>query len=144
METGHGGGVDQVCASRIGAQQRQEGLDAVDHPPQIDAQQPGPVRQRHVGDRGRGGNAGVVAEQIDASVAAPNLVRQRLHAVIGGHIGADADRADLLSRPIECGLLDVRDDDLHAFANETFGDGAADTRGAAGDDRDLAREMLHA
>ena len=38
--------------------------------------------------------------------------------------------------------VDVGDDDLGAFRDEQLGRRAADAAGAAGDDRDLARELV--
>ena len=49
----------------------------------------------------------------------------------------------LRHRSFQGRLLDVREDDLHAFLRESRRHRQADTAGAAGDHRDLALEVLH-
>ncbi len=65
-----------------------------------------------------------------------------------GDVGDDTDDVATLVAQLGRGLgdllaVDVGDDRAHAFVGEALDERATDAAGAAGDDRDLARELLH-
>src|SRR4029453_19219067 len=110
--------------------------------PKVDAEDPLPIGERLIGDAAEGGDAGVVAEDVDAAVALPHLVRERLHRLGLAHVGDvavrfGAARAQLGHRAIERAALDVGEDDGESFPGEAARQGEPDPRGAAGDDGDL-------
>ena len=53
-------------------------------------------------------------------------------------------RIELVPGRVEGSLLDVGQDDLHAFGGPAVGQCPADAAGRAGDDRDLPLEVVHA
>ena len=56
-----------------------------------------------------------------------------------GHVGAVVDRAELLAFALDVGgVAEAVDHQLRAFGGERLGDGEADARGRAGDQRDFA------
>ena len=77
-QSGHGGGVDDVAALAAGDHARDERLDAVDHAPEVHAEDPLPVA---MGGRPRGrpgaADAGVVAEDVHGAEARERLLGQR-------------------------------------------------------------------
>ncbi len=133
-----------MAAVRVGREQGQEGLHPMDHAPEVHAQHPVPVGRLHVGDPGAGAHARVVADHMRRPEPEPHLVGQGLDAVHRADVGHDADGPDLLRRRLQRGPLDIGDDHLHALSPEGLGDALADPRGASGDDRRLAGEVLQA
>jgi hypothetical protein len=72
---------------------------------------------------------------------------QALHVRRHGDVGADEARvaagvANRRGRPLAAVGIGIGEDDLSAFGGEELRGGAADARGAAGDQRDLAREPV--
>ena len=93
-------------------------------------------------------DAGVVAHQMHLAKALQRLPRQFVHSLRLHDVGLHAhDRqplaAQFFDRLLQCCLLDVRQDDLHAFAPEALGERAPHAAGRAGHDGDLPRELLH-
>src|SRR5690606_32019470 len=70
-------------------------------------------------------------------------VAQGLDRFHARDVDEDAGRTDLVRRAVERGLLDVSDDDARTLLDERLRDAAADARGTAGDDRDLAGDLGH-
>ncbi len=87
-EAAHRGGVDHVAPVRIGLQHRQEGLDAMDHALEVDAEDPVPVGRGHVGDLGAGADPGVVADHVHGPEPAADLLGQGLDALQRGDVAA--------------------------------------------------------
>jgi hypothetical protein len=76
------------------------------------------------------------------------LARQRSDRVGARHVGEHAEDVVLLlpqrrDGALERALLDVGEDDLHAFLRETRREAEADAAGGAGNNRYLALEVLH-
>src|SRR4029453_9221670 len=68
------GGVDDVPSDTLVDQDRQKTSPAVDHPPQVHAEDPVPVIQRAAPARYRlGADTGVVADDVDGAVVAQRL-----------------------------------------------------------------------
>ena len=63
----HAGGVDHMAVA-AGFEVRQEGLGAVDHAPEVDADDPFQVGVVHALHRARQGHAGIVEHQVDLAV----------------------------------------------------------------------------
>src|SRR6266581_1698659 len=123
----------------LGDHPRQEGLEPVNHAPEVDAERPLPVpvggRLEPTPDR----HAGVVAEDVDTAERREGAVGERLHLGPVAHVGTDGERAsaprlDSLNGLGEAGLVDVGHDDGRAFRSEALGQSTTDAAGAAGDD----------
>ena len=97
----------------------------------------------------RGPDAGVVAQHVDRTERVERRVAQRLERRELGDVGDDTDDvatlvAQLGRRSPSTGFgVDVGDDHAHALVGEPFDERATDAARAAGDDRDLAGELLH-
>ena len=85
---------------------------------------------------------GVVEHDVEPAELLDREVDGRLHVVGVAHVGAlERDRVTELRRQLLAApFVDVGDDDLRAFGDEPLDRRPADAAGAAGDDRDLARE----
>ena len=87
---------------------------------------------------------GVVDHHVQPAELLLGPVDGRLHAVGVGHVGVDRRRRAAQRR--RClggsGLVDVGDEDTGALLDEDLGDGPADAPGTAGDDGDLALELV--
>jgi hypothetical protein len=136
-------------ADVVGPQVGQEGPQTVDHPEEVDGEDPTEVRQRQLCDRQAAApDTGVVADEVHVTEVLERRRRERLHvgldADIGGHgehVGAAT--AELLGRPAQDWSLDVRQHQLHALAPEAVRHGQADARCRPGDHRDPACEIVH-
>jgi hypothetical protein len=99
-------------------------MDAVDHPPQVHAEDPPPTLERHRPDRAARADAGVVAHDVDGVEGLESSVAQ-MHDVGGDRdVGMHADRlgargAKLFDGRLEAGVLDVGEHDLHALGCKT-------------------------
>jgi len=96
----------------LGQQQGQEQLAAVDHAPEVDADQPGEVVERLVGEVARHGDARVVHEHVHVAVLGHDLGGQALHARAFGDVGdvqrdLAAQRAHAGRGLLEPGLVHV-------------------------------------
>ena len=105
-----------------------------------------PVRDGGVQQRLRQRQAGVVDDDVDAAERQHRGVDSRLHRGFVGDVGGDADRhigvADLFGGG--GGLFGIQVGDHHAGAlgGQPGGDGLADARGGAGDQRDAGGQRF--
>ena len=90
--------------------------------------------------------AGDVDQEIEAAVPLDGRRDQRGDVGVAGDVGADEARlvADAVGDALAVGLVDVGDDDIDAVAGEHRGAALADQRRAAGNDRGLSVQPLHA
>ena len=115
----------------------------------IDPEAPCPVVGRPVPGFGdaTAADPGIVEQQVAHAVHVVDLLRARFDRIGPRHIGDDSRHLALsfesAERFVEHRLLDVGDDNLRAFFEQRFDQAFADTARAAGDDRDLALEVLH-
>ncbi len=91
---------------------------------------------------------GVGVHQVDAAIGFDSGLYQGTNRCIVTDIEASRDRRAVRRRYFRHGILrsldiDVADDDRDAFFGQPDGGGCADSRSAAGDDRDLALESTH-
>ena len=147
---GHGGGVDEVAALAVAVIRGREDLHAIDHAHQVDVGHPLPVAER---EPCRTGRPQPTPALLQTRWTLPNLAMVSRAALlsevaardVGDHaLGADLQRAQFGHRGGQGGRLDIGQHDLHAFAAEHLGHGQADAAGPAGDEGDLALEILHA
>ena len=149
-ETGDRSGVHDVAFVLLD-EPRHERADPVDDPPQVHPEHPRPVGLGELPHRAARAHAGVVADDVERAELVHRPRGQRIDVDSLGHVGADgehpgaalADLADLLGRHRERVILDVGHHDVHPFCGERVGQRSADAAGGAGDDRDLALEVLH-
>ncbi len=76
------------------------------------------------------------------------LVAQSLDCCRVADVGHDADHvASLLTQlvygEVQCGLLDIGEDDPHALGGTPFGDSATDAAGAPGHDGHASLKLPH-
>ena len=130
---------------------RHEGVDAVDHAPQVDCHRPCPVVELVLPHRsfGTGADAGVVAHDVDAAVGAECGVAQRFHrAHVGDVRGHAGHLCAVLAHQLDDGVehvgLHVGEHHLHALGAEALAHRPADATSATGDNGDSAlRQVLH-
>lgn len=90
----------------------------------------------------------VVAQHVYPTEPGNRSIRERLNRVFPRHVrrhGKDLTRGGqrlLCSRKIL--LVDIGDDDLHAFLQESLRETQSDTVRPAGDDGNAAAQILHA
>ena len=146
-QTRHGGSIDDVSAFAVPADARQHGDDAVDGAPQIDTHHPVPVGVRGENGRADDRNARIVAEQMDLAEARFRRIRGAREFGPVGHVQLErkdtSGRAELRRGSLQMVVADVSDDDIHASAQQRFGDAEADATRAAGHERGLAGQILH-
>ncbi len=134
-------------ALALGLDDRHDQLGAVDHPAEVDGHGLVPGVEIRIVGRPAAVHPGIVAEHMDAAEGLQRLVHGRLQIAPVSHIGADeGDR--IVSRERRPGLVDVRhapvgDHNLHAFGEKRAHHAEADAVRAAGDERDLPRQILH-
>jgi hypothetical protein len=147
LRGGDRSGVDDVPGLAVLEDRRHEVADAVDDAPDIDADDEGPVRHRHVDQPGAvHRHAGVVAGDMELAEAALGLAERVDHRLLLGDV--DPDRQHLLvgaGQKVGCllhvVLLDVGHHHVGTCFGERRGDAEADPRGGPGDDGCLARNL---
>ena len=117
-----------------------EGLDTVDHAPQIDVDDPAPVVVGHVHDRATHGNARVEEDDVNGAHLLESGIGERLHGRAVAHVaqhafGSGALRAQLRNRGVERGALDVGEHEAHALACQRLRGREPDPAGATRDHR---------
>ncbi len=105
---------------------------------EMDAQEPLPVGELEVLDRGDDLDAGIAHQHIDLAEMLDRLGDAGIDRVLAGHVHDHAQRlarsAELGGDRVGGGLIDVGDDDLAALAHVGLGNLLADAAGGAGDD----------
>ena len=147
-EPRHRCGVHDVPLAALREHDRHEGLHAVDDAPQVHAEHPLPVVERELPGVARTGDAGVVADDVHGTERGERLLGEIVDLGRLGDVGADREhlralRLDRLGGSGERLLLDVGEDDHHAFGGEALGHAAADSAGGSGDDGDAILQILH-
>ena len=140
--------VDEVAALAVCHDASGEGLHAIDHAVQVDADNPVPIGIGHFLHGPRDPDAGVVADDMHPAECALRLVGGTRHRVAVGDVNAQRDHFGVARREgrrrLRQGLFfDVRDHDLHAGRGERPRHGQADAARAARDRGDLARYVPH-
>ena len=146
-QAGHRRGVDNVPLTLV-AHDRQERSHAVDHPIEVDANCAGPLVHRAGPRVAVAGDAGVVAEYVRRSVRLEGkrgkCGDRRLRRGVARH---RRDVGTLGGEPLlhrlESDGVNVGQHHLHSLGAEHLGQREADSTGRAGDDGDLADEILH-
>ena len=90
-EAGHGRGVDDVAVGLLRDHARHEGLHAVDHAPEVDADRPLPVLMGGGVEPAPEGDARVVAEDVHRAELRPGAVGEGAHVGEAAHVGAHRD-----------------------------------------------------
>jgi len=129
---------------------REERVHPVDDTEHVHIEAPPPVVEVVLPDRplGARADAGVVAQQVDRAVSLERRVAELLDRLERSHVGDDAGHVAPVVAQLSSGALDEIGDDvgdhgLHALGAEPFDERATDPLSGAGDDRDLAGELLH-
>ena len=122
--------------------------DRKEHAVEVDRLLALPVGQRHLGNRRHDADAGIGHHDVEPSEPLLGLGDHTRPAGLVAHVMVQVVRLaaglsdapdDILAEPI----IDVGDEDCSAFARQRLRTGLADAGGAAGDDRDLARDLTH-
>ena len=118
-------------------EQREEDLDAVDRPPQVDAQDPLPVVDRGPRDWRKHADSGVVAQHVHGAEGVDRRPRQRLDAGQLGDVGGHTDdvmplRAQAGDRFAQRFGAHVGRDHAHASSGKRPDHAEAHTGGGAG------------
>ena len=121
---------------------------AVDDTPEVHAHHPLPCANRDEVRVGGFGDAGVVAQHVDATELSEGEISEMIDRSTVGNIGDLADDAGAVSRHLGDGIvelrgLDVAQDDIHALTSETVGKRSAHAAGGARDDGGLVGKILH-
>ena len=87
-------------------------------------------------------DAGVVDQDVEAAEGLVASVDHGPHLVLDGDVDDRGQAAHLGRHRFTALLIGVRDDDLAAMARVQSGDGGADARSRAGNDRDLSLKRL--
>ncbi len=124
------GGAQRACGG-LGQQKRRRQID-VDHVP--------PILQRKPPDRPADHDAGVANHRIEPAEALDRRAHGVAHRGLVGDVGLDGHRRarPAAERRRQPGLRQVECRDAPAGVEQMQRDGAADTVGGAGDERDLA------
>ena len=117
------------------AQAWHEHVAAVNHAPQVHAERPLPIGDRHLADAAGGGHSRVVDQQIDAAEQAISFVAERLDVgqlrdVTGDRVRGGAAR---FGGGGGSGEIQIADDQLGAAAGELDAKRATEAAAAAGD-----------
>ena len=132
-----------MAALTVIADAADEGLHAVDHALQVDAEHPVPVVEGALVERAAGADAGVVAHQVHVAETILGAAGGVLHRVAVGDV--ELERQHLGAARFELGCrggerlgLDVGEHDAHSLAGEDARHAEADAARAAGDEGCLA------
>ena len=144
---GHGSGVDDVAVAVL-EEVGEERSVPVDDAPQVHADDPPPVVEVHAPAAHAAGDSGVVAHEVHPTEALEGGVAQPVDGFGVGHVRGHRDDVDAaalhaLGRLVEARDLDVRENDVHPFVCEAFGERAPHATRRAGDDSGLSRKILH-
>ncbi|MFO0631641.1 MAG: hypothetical protein U0168_02185 [Nannocystaceae bacterium] len=140
--------VDDVRVVAL-AQRGQEELAAVDHAPEVHADQPVEIREVELGELGGHGHAGVVDQDVDAAVLAQHLLRQRSHARAIRDVGAVArDPAvavafELVLHVAQAFVVHVDQRDVGARAHQRLCERTPDAAARTRDDRNPIAKAVH-
>ena len=146
-EARHRRGVDDVAAEPALLHPRHEGLDAVDHALEVDAEHPVPILVGGIVDRPEQVHAGIIEEKRDRAHPRLGLVGGRGEAFARGDVEPDPGHLAIVEdgeRLLDRILPDVGDHHLAALVEQHPGEAQTDAVGAAGDEGGPAREVLHA
>jgi hypothetical protein len=149
LEARDRGGVDDMAFGAVLPDQRQEGLEAMHHAHEIDADVPVPLLRRQLGDRAAvDRDAGIVAGDVQRSEFPDGGRSGRLHRGAIRHVGRNRNRlgakpAHLRERRIEPVAADIAQHHGHPLARETARQAEPDPTGRARYDRGLAVQLLH-
>ena len=118
-ETGDRCRVDDAAAALLG-HDRVRRLHAVDHTPQVDVDDPIPVRDPELEIVAADGDPGVVEDQVETAVCGDCVVDQRLHGrgVPDVDLGGAREGAQVAGYTLGRGAVDVGDDDRVAAIDE--------------------------
>ena len=144
----HRCGVDDMAAFAMGADMRQEALDAVEHAHQVDVDHPSPIIQRDVVDAAAGSDTGIVAHHMHMPERVECGLRRALDACGVGDIadGAANVRGDFLQafdRGLQRIRLDIGQHHFHAGLGKRPAERKSDACGSAGHKGRLAGEFSH-
>ncbi len=106
---------------------------------EVDPDQPVPGRLVHVQDRSHRGDSGVRAEHVHGR----DVAGQGLEGLGVGDVDDVGLAPEVGHGPLQAGLVDVDQHQLHALGREPLGHGPPDPTGGPGDERDLAVQVLH-
>ena len=81
-------------------------------------------------------DAGIVHQDVDIAERLGDRFDQRLHLCAARNVGAHGQAADVARQPVRRLAIEIRDDDIGAFASEAAHNTFAEAGGAAGNDRD--------
>jgi beta-glucosidase len=124
---------------------RHECADAVEDAPEVDAERPLEIADGPVPDEPSREHARVVAEDVDSTVCAEHVVRERADVVGTGDVGHEGRDPIAVSGGLgQRAHFDIGGNDDRAFGCEGVGQRPPDPAGSAGDDRDAIREVVHA
>ena len=137
-----------MAAFAVGADMRQEALDAVQHAHQVDVDHPAPVVERDMVDAAAGGDAGIVADHMDVAEPLERRLRGALDAfgigdVADGAVDVGRDLAQAFDRRAKRICLDIGNHHLHAGLRERAGHRKPNSAGPAGHKGRLAGKLTH-
>ena len=123
-------------------------VQAVDHAPEVDAQDPLPVSERPLDHQPATGHPRVQAYHVGSTEPGVYFCGEGPEGPDVGHVTlATEDLCSSLpeveNSPVQGVLLYVADGHLHARCGEPVGESQAHARGASGDDDDLAVQVSH-
>ena len=147
-QAAYGRGVDDMGFAAMAHELRQERGDAVDDAAKIDPEHPIPVAKRHLVQRARHIDAGIVEQQVHGPVPGDDVISRRGERAAIGDIEQHRRRLDMAGSkrrgsPIESLLLDVGDDDAGPGETEDVGYAEADAAGPASDEGGFVADAGH-
>ena len=146
-----GGGcrIHDVALAVLPQHEGDEAADAVHDAHQIHAEEPPPVLEARLPDvPAAAGHAGIVEEQMYGPEVRGHTFSELLHVFCPRHVDANPHRlrpafADLRNRRVEGVILHVSQHQLHPLVRGDAREFASESAARAGDDGDLAGEILH-
>ena len=140
--------VDEVAALAVPLHAFGEDLDAVHHAVDVHPGHPVPVLPSVLVHRATDGDAGVVADHVHVAEPLLGGVGGLGHRLAVGDVHLQRQELGVAGLELarhrgERVILDVGDHDLHAGVGERPRHREPHTAGAAGDERDFPRNVLH-
>jgi hypothetical protein len=137
-----------MAAFAVGADMRQEGMDAVQDAHEVDVEHPPPVIERDVVDAAAAGDAGIVANHMDIAEGRVGRLGRTLDACRIGNVTGNAphvrpDIAQAFDGGRQRSCLDIGQHHLHACLREGPPERQADTARPARHEGRLAGELPH-
>jgi hypothetical protein len=137
-----------MAAFAMGAQMREEGVNAVQDTHQVDVDHPAPAVERDCIDATSSGDPGIVAQHVDIAERRERLLGRlgdacRIGDIAGHAAHIRAAFPEVTDSGVQCHAFDVCEHDFHTGSGKCLGERKADAAGRARHECRLATEIPH-